>query len=158
MNYVLGEIYTSEKRGSDETGDGSEQKPFKTIIQAMRKAGKEPFPKIYVDGKEQGVLYEAAAKSQIKKVQKIWVREGFKNAEKSKREDEDAEKRAKNLEAAKKIKLVEDKNLTPAVSIKIRDCLLFRDKRVKIYGWVHRLRRQGNILNRCNQFLIIEMS
>lgn len=47
-------IYTSEKRGSDETGDGSEQKPFKTVLQALRQAEKEPWPSIYVDAKEEG--------------------------------------------------------------------------------------------------------
>jgi len=46
-----GELYSSEKHGNDETGDGSSEKPFKTVLQAMRHAGKEPFPTIYVDGK-----------------------------------------------------------------------------------------------------------
>lgn len=108
----------------------------------MRKAGKEPFPKIYVDGKE-GVLYEPAAKSQIKKIQKIWVRECFKLEGKQKKEEEDSEKRAKNLEEAKKIILVEDKTLPTATRIYIRDSQSYHNKRVKIYGWVHRLRRQG---------------
>lgn len=56
MKYFLipAEIYTSEKRGSDETGDGTESKPFKTILQAMRSVGKEPFPAIFVDSKEDG--------------------------------------------------------------------------------------------------------
>lgn len=49
-----GEIYTSEKHGSDETGDGTADRPLKTAMQAMRKAGKEPFPTIYVDAKEEG--------------------------------------------------------------------------------------------------------
>lgn len=47
-------LYTSDKFGSDENGNGTEAKPFKTILQAMRKAGKEPFPTIYVDAKEEG--------------------------------------------------------------------------------------------------------
>jgi asparaginyl-tRNA synthetase len=47
-------LYTSDKNGSDESGDGSEAKPFRTILQAMRHAGKEPFPVIYVDAKEGG--------------------------------------------------------------------------------------------------------
>ena len=47
-------VYTSEKAGSDETGDGTEGKPFKTVLQAMRHAGREPFPVIFVDGKEEG--------------------------------------------------------------------------------------------------------
>lgn len=49
-----GELYTSEKHGSDETGDGTADRPLKTAMQAMRKAGKEPFPTIYVDAKEEG--------------------------------------------------------------------------------------------------------
>ena len=44
-------MYVSEK-GSDEDGDGSEAKPFKSVLQAMRSAGKEPFPLIYVDNKD----------------------------------------------------------------------------------------------------------
>lgn len=49
----LGELYTSEKCGSDETGDGTKEKPLKTILQAMRLASKEPFPTIFVDSKEE---------------------------------------------------------------------------------------------------------
>ena len=30
-------IYTSEKEGSDESGDGSVQKPFKTVMQVGRR-------------------------------------------------------------------------------------------------------------------------
>lgn len=53
-----GEIYTSEKNGSDEAGNGSQDKPFKTILQAMRHAGKEPFPQIFADGKsDDKVIY-----------------------------------------------------------------------------------------------------
>lgn len=51
-----GELYTSEKHGNDESGDGSESKPFKTILQAMKCAGKEPFPVIYVDSKTDGTV------------------------------------------------------------------------------------------------------
>lgn len=72
--WFSGEIYTSEKRGDDEAGDGSEGKPFKTILRAMRHAGKEPFPVIYVDAKDEAAgPFEPAAKSQLKKIQKIWV-------------------------------------------------------------------------------------
>lgn len=117
LNFLA--IYTSESRGSDETGDGSEGKPFKTILQAMRTAGSEPFPIIYVDGKEEGVKYDVAAKSQLKKIQKIWVRENYKSAEKSKKEEDDAEKRAKNLEEAKKYIITEDKSLPEAKKIRI---------------------------------------
>lgn len=52
--YILDELYTSEKYGNDASGDGTELKPFKTILQAMKHAGKEPFPIIYVDSKTEG--------------------------------------------------------------------------------------------------------
>lgn len=87
--------------------------------------------------------YEPAAKSQLKKIQKIWMREGYKGAEKSKKEEEDAVKRAKNLEEAKGILIKEDVSLPKAKLIKIVDGKENRGSRVKINGWVHRLRRQG---------------
>ncbi|XP_046679659.1 asparagine--tRNA ligase, cytoplasmic-like [Homalodisca vitripennis] len=142
----LGEIYTSEKTGCDETGDGTENKPFKTVLQAMRHAGKEPLPTIYVDAKEEGKKFEVVAKSQLKKVQKIWVRESYKSADKAKKEETDADNRLKNLEEAKKIKIEEDKSLPKAKLIKIFNGKEHRGSRVKIYGWVHRLRKQGKSL------------
>jgi len=143
-----GAIFTSEKKGSDESGDGSESKPFKTILQAMRHAGKEPFPTIYVDSKDPNAVeqFEVAAKSQLKKIQKLFVRESHKNAEKQQREADDAEKRQQNLEEARKVKITEDASLPVARKIRILEGTANRDSRVKVYGWVHRLRRQGKSL------------
>jgi len=33
--HQLDELYTSERDGSDECGDGTEQKPYKTILQVL---------------------------------------------------------------------------------------------------------------------------
>lgn len=109
----------------------------------MRHAGKEPFPVIYQDSREDGKKYEPASKTQLKKIQKIWVREQYKNEEKEKKLLEDEEKRLKNLEEAKAIVIEEDKSLSKAKQIKIKEALNHRDQRVKLLGWVHRLRRQG---------------
>ena len=57
-----------------------------------------------------------------------------------------AEEEARRLEEAKKIVLVEDASLPAAVQIKIREGKEHRGKRVKISGWVHRLRSQGKAL------------
>ncbi|KAJ3640976.1 hypothetical protein Zmor_027507 [Zophobas morio] len=138
-------IYTSEQHGNDETGLGTQDKPFKTILRAMRHAGKEPFPTIFVDGKE-GAKFEPASKTQLKKNNKIWVRESYKQVEANKREEEDAAKREKNLEEAKKVIISEDKSLAVAKRVKVCQGKEYRDQRVKIYGWVHRLRRQGKNL------------
>lgn len=142
---ISGELYTSEKRGNDETGDGSEKNPFKTILQAMKHAGKEPFPQIYVDSKDEKAesLFEPAAKSQLKKIQKIWQSKVQKAAKDSKREEEDAIKREQNMEDAKKIVIAEDPTWTAAKRIRINAGVENRGIRVKIDGWVHRLRRQG---------------
>ncbi|XP_046749259.1 asparagine--tRNA ligase, cytoplasmic [Diprion similis] len=139
-------IYTSEKAGSDETGDGTEGKPFKTILQAMRHAGKEPFPTIYQDAKTEGEKYEPAAKSQLKKITKIWMREQYKTADQQKKLVEDEENRSRNLDEAKSVIIVEDASLPVAKRVKIKDATANRDQRVKICGWVHRLRRQGKAL------------
>ncbi|PZC83613.1 hypothetical protein B5X24_HaOG207596 [Helicoverpa armigera] len=145
-NLSIGEIYTSDKNGSDETGDGTEAKPFKTIIQAMRHAGKEPFPTIYVDAKDDTKVYEVAAKSQLKKIHKIWVREGYKAADKAKAEEDGNEKRQQNLEEAKKVVIKEDPSLPKATIAKISEASEHRGSRICVRGWVHRLRRQGRAL------------
>lgn len=143
----LDAIYTSEKNGNDDTGNGTESSPFKTILQAMRHAGKEPFPTIYVDAKDDKPDdFEPAAKSQLKKIQKIWTREAHKNADKSKREEDDAKKREQNIEEARKIVIEEDPSWAVAKPIKIRDSIPSRGIRISVYGWVHRLRRQGKSL------------
>ncbi|CAL1546137.1 unnamed protein product [Lymnaea stagnalis] len=142
----LAELYTSEAKGSDATGDGTKEKPVKTVLQAMRLAGKEPFPVIYCDSKKEGEIYELVAKSQLKKVQKIWQREQYKKADADDSLQKDAERREKNLEDAKKITIANDPSLPKPVEIKLRDAVKTRDQRVQIFGWVHRLRRQGKNL------------
>lgn len=91
----------------------------------MRHAGKEPFPTIYVDSKDEQKQYDVAAKSQLKKIQKIWCRENYKTAEKAKVDEENIEKRQQNLEEAKKIVINEDPNLPKATTVKILDGKIF---------------------------------
>ncbi|KAI5722518.1 hypothetical protein M8J76_009535 [Diaphorina citri] len=136
-------VYTSEKYGSDEAGNGTESQPYKTVLHALKVKGLQAT--IYVDNKEEGAetKYQLIAKAQLKKVSKLVARDNAKSESKVKKEEEDAEKREKNLEEAKKIVLKEDPSLPPAVRIKIKDGEKYRDKRVTIFGWVHRLRRQG---------------
>ncbi|EDW72681.1 uncharacterized protein Dwil_GK17133 [Drosophila willistoni] len=138
-------LYTSEKRGNDQSGDGTQKKPLKTILQAMRSVG-EPFPTIFVDSTAPGQIFEPAAKSQLKKIQKIYARDGQKNVGKIQREAEDAVKRQQNLDEARKVKIQEDKKLPVAKRIRIREIGTHGGSRVKVFGWVHRLRRQGKAL------------
>ena len=100
-----------------------------------------------VVSKEEGQKWAPIAKAQLKKQVKMYqadVRKqaaGAKRAEEiAAREAQDAEAREKNLEAAKQIILQEDKSLPTAEQIKIRDGREYREKRIKVHGWVHRLR------------------
>ncbi|CAG0891356.1 unnamed protein product [Cyprideis torosa] len=138
-------VYYSENTGNDDTGDGTSDKPFRTLLKAMLHVGKEPFPVFMSDGKEEG-SWEVVSASQFKKVKKQFVREQHKNAERLAKEAEDAERRLKNLELAKQVKIEEDLTLPPAEKLKIRELKNWRDKRIKVYGWVHRIRRQGKAL------------
>merc|ERR1712223_941665 len=140
-------LYTSESRGSDENGEGTYKVPYKTILQAMRRHDREPFPVIYQDPKpdsemaKSGQLYDVVAKAQLKKMTKLWQQEQRKAAEKAKKDAEAAEAQAKRAEEAKKITIEEDKSLPEAQRIRISQGEKHRNQRVKVYGWVHRLRR-----------------
>ncbi|XP_026685868.1 probable asparagine--tRNA ligase, cytoplasmic [Diaphorina citri] len=45
-------VYTSEKYGSDEAGNGTESQPYKTVLHALKVKGLQAT--IYVDTKEEG--------------------------------------------------------------------------------------------------------
>jgi len=145
-------VYTSEQRGSDEAGEGTYRVPFKSVMKAMKHAGKEPFPQIFVDPKpdseaaKSGAKYEPIAKAQLKKMTKLWQQEVRKVEAREKKEREDSEATLKRAEEAKSIVIKQDPSLPQAVSLKIRDCEKNRGTRVLLCGWVHRLRTQGKSL------------
>jgi len=140
-------VYVSEKLGNDEAGDGNKKSPFKTVLAAMRSCG-EPFPQFMVDSKDENDSggYQLIAKAQLKKMTKLYAQEKRKLEEKKKRDAEQEIERAANLEAAKNIVIEQDMTLPAPTTIKIRDGASHREKRVKINGWVHRLRTQGKNL------------
>ncbi|XP_039400746.1 asparagine--tRNA ligase, cytoplasmic isoform X1 [Mauremys reevesii] len=142
----LGEMYVSEREGCDSTGDGTEKKPFKTALKALMTAGKEPFPTIYVDSQKENERWDVISKSQMKNVKKTWHREQMKHEAREKKEAEDGLRREKNLEEAKKITIKNDPSLPEPKCVKIRALEEHRGQRVKVFGWVHRLRRQGKNL------------
>uniref|UniRef100_A0A3Q4G5B3 Asparagine--tRNA ligase, cytoplasmic n=1 Tax=Neolamprologus brichardi TaxID=32507 RepID=A0A3Q4G5B3_NEOBR len=139
---VIGELYVSDKCGSDQDGDGTEQKPFKTPLKALLFAGKEPFPTIFVESQKEGERWAVISKTQMKNAKKAFNREQIKNDAKEKKEAEDNERREKNLEEAKKIVIKNDPSLPEAEAVKIHRLQEKRGQRVKVFGWVHRLRRQ----------------
>lgn len=49
-------VFSSEKHGCDESGNGTEEKPFKTIFQALKSVKLEPTPIVMVDGKDENCV------------------------------------------------------------------------------------------------------
>ncbi|XP_077202997.1 asparagine--tRNA ligase, cytoplasmic isoform X2 [Paroedura picta] len=143
---AVGEMYVSDREGCDATGDGTQEKPFKTALKALLGVGKEPFPTIYVDSSKENERWAVISKTQLKNVRKQWQRELSKTEAREKKEAEDALRREKNLEEAKKIVIEKDPSLPEPACVKIRDLEAHRGERVKVFGWVHRLRRQGKNL------------
>jgi len=82
---LTGAIYTSEKTGSDETGDGSEAKPFKTVARGI-KGLTEPYPHILVDGKDESKgKFELVSKTAIKNAKKVVEIEAKKRGEENRK-------------------------------------------------------------------------
>ncbi|XP_004601765.1 asparagine--tRNA ligase, cytoplasmic isoform X1 [Sorex araneus] len=143
---VLAELYVSDREGNDATGDGTKEKPFKTGLKALMTVGKEPFPTIYVDSQKENERWDIISKSQMKNIKKLWHREQMKSESREKKEAEDNLRREKNLEEAKKITIKNDPSLPEPTCVKIHSLEGYRGQRVKVFGWVHRLRRQGKNL------------
>ncbi|GAV07557.1 hypothetical protein RvY_17380 [Ramazzottius varieornatus] len=146
----LATLYVSEKTGSDENGDGSEAKPFKTTLRALRQNDKEESLKILVEAADSGDAskqrWQPISEAGMKKAKKLHQQEVKRNEKAAEREKEDAERREKNLEEARAIVIQQDASLPQPKTIKIRSAKESRDVRVKVFGWVHRLRRQGRVL------------
>ncbi|KAI2651666.1 Asparagine--tRNA ligase, cytoplasmic [Labeo rohita] len=128
------ELYVSETQGSDEDGNGSEQKPFKTPLKALMFVGKEPFPVIYVDSQKEGERWAVISKTQMKNAKKLFSSKQMKSESKDKKEAEDAERREKNLEEAKKIIIENDASLPEPKTVKIDKLESLREQRVKVFG------------------------
>ncbi|KAG5441578.1 Asparagine--tRNA ligase, cytoplasmic [Clonorchis sinensis] len=137
------EVYTSEKHGSDKTGDGSEESPFKTVLRALNhlKGVVEATTRIWVDGTGDE-RWDRVSKTKLKKTTKQYLNE------KKKAEKEEAAKFAAEVSQAEAagIQLILDPSLPTPTQCKIRDLSKLVGQRAKVYGWVHRIRRLGRTL------------
>ncbi|CDK25482.1 unnamed protein product [Kuraishia capsulata CBS 1993] len=142
----MSELYVKESTGVDSQEiTGSKEQPFKTPAFALYVS---PEAKLFVFKPEEDSYQEISA-SALKKAKK--GAEGLKKkAEKEKIAEEqkakkDAEETAKRLEAMK-ISIVEDKTLPKAEKIKVKSVTDSIGKRVKLQGWIHRLRSQKGLV------------
>ena len=133
--------------GSDEAGNGEEHNPFKTLRKAVMSMQEED--SILIFSKEKVPCWEKVSKTAIKNQRKIMAAEEKKHQSAQIRMEKDIQSReydANKLEESKKIVLEMDPSLSMAKTIKIRQGFQHRGSRVKVQGWVDRIRFQGKNL------------
>ncbi|GAA5983912.1 hypothetical protein JCM11641_006419 [Rhodosporidiobolus odoratus] len=146
-------VYVDEATGDDSTADGTQAKPYKSVSSAFI-AHLSELPTVLVrqpppEGKSEGewLPMTASAKKKAAKLLSTHKSKLVKEEERKKREEaEGAKKREaelKKLEEAKAIVLEEPKEASE--KIKIGEAEGKRGTRVRVNGWVHRLRQQGGM-------------
>jgi len=169
---MVTQIYVEETTGSDTTGDGTVEKPYQTAAYAIfthrssaplliliRPKLDDEYAEISPSGLRKAKKNAEGLHKKAKKVEELKLKqEQEKGAE--------AERLQTKLEESKKIILSEDPELPkatkvssstpsvtgylPSIQAKIANLALLRSKRVRVSGWVHRLRDQKGII-----FLVI---
>lgn len=93
--------------------------------------------------------YKPVAKAALKKAtnaHSAYLKKEAKKVELAAKEAEQKAGRDAQLEAAKSVIIVEDASRPAAKKIKIRDTTAYRNTRVAVSGWVHRVRHQKNMI------------
>ncbi|KAF9477897.1 asparaginyl-tRNA synthetase [Pholiota conissans] len=141
-------FYVDETAGSDETGQGTQAAPYQSLALAVYNHGESAAFQIR---KAPDAAYDEPTQSALKKAKKNagGIEKKKKKQEElaereAKEKSEEKERREKLLEDSKKIVLVEDASLPKAT--KIANLTDLRSKRVRVFGWVHRLRVQKDII------------
>ncbi|KAI0300466.1 asparaginyl-tRNA synthetase [Multifurca ochricompacta] len=134
----MASVYVDEAAGSDLTGVGSLDVPYQSIAHAL-----------FLHGQTITVRYEEPTQSALKKAKK-----GADGLEKKRRkaeelaareaqaQSEDLEKRERLLQASKEISC----SLVDSSQGKVLNLEPLRGQRIRIFGWVHRLRSQKDII------------
>lgn len=132
------EYYVSEKRGDDVIGDGSAETPFKTLRRLFQTLRTDDVmgENIYVDG---------SGEESWMRVPHSRLKKAYKNYRLSLNK---AGNRTSTVapSTANAVNITEDLSLPTAIRAKIRDLGKFVGKRVQVFGWVHRIRRQSKQL------------
>ncbi|KAF8589480.1 asparaginyl-tRNA synthetase [Ramaria rubella] len=144
-------IYVDESAGADIAENGTIDNPYQTAAFAI----------FANESKSLIILVRSKLDDDYLEISPSALKKARKNAEglskKAKKAEEqrfkkaqeqglEVEKLQKKLEESKKIVLKEDLTLPEAIKIKIGNLAAFRTRRVRVSGWVHRLRDQKGII------------
>lgn len=157
-------VYVDESgSGSDEKGDGSKSAPYATILQALLACGQDSAVYVKKALAEQETAgadepevkknavdddgYAPASTSGLKKAKKL-----YEQALKKKKKQEEQAFKDKEAEGGDEKKLQESKSIElekpkgDYQKIKIARGIQNREKKVRVQGWVHRLRSQKGLM------------
>ncbi|KAJ2700781.1 asparagine--tRNA ligase [Coemansia sp. IMI 203386] len=147
-------IFVDEATGSDDAGCGNKDKPFKSAASAVGHIASQPEAaqeslKIVIKkaGDEKYSYITPSALKKAKNAYELALKKAKKQAEREARDKEEREAKLaeeqRKLEESKKVVLTQDPSLPKPKTIQIRDAKENRNVRVKVNGWVSRLRVQG---------------
>ncbi|KAI9568811.1 asparaginyl-tRNA synthetase [Boletus coccyginus] len=143
-------VYIDQAIGVDAPGNGTVDHPYQTLAYAIFTT-----PSVEVDNtvfqirKSADAEYDAPTQSATKKAKKDaqgLEKKRLKADAEEKEARERQERRQKRLEESRKVVLVEDASLPTPTKSKIVNLERSRDQRVRVSGWVHRLRDQQEIM------------
>ncbi|KAL6305083.1 asparaginyl-tRNA synthetase [Sparassis latifolia] len=138
-------IHVDESAGSDESGKGTPELPYQTLAFAIFTHGASPI----LSRKDPSGTYEEPTQSALKKAKKgaDGLEKKRERAEREAKEKaEERQRRERVLEESKKVVLTEDSSLPAATKAKIGNLTPLRSKRIRVSGWVHRLRVQKDLI------------
>jgi len=141
--------------GSDTTGRGTKESPYATVLGAYI-GSESPSVTVLVckapSGDDPSPEYQPATASSVKKAKKGYEQHVKKQAraeEVSKKQEEaeaaKSQAELQKLQDAKAIVLAEPEGAAKAKKIKLKHTKENRGQRVRMMGWVHRLRQQGGL-------------
>ncbi|CCG84773.1 protein of unknown function [Taphrina deformans PYCC 5710] len=142
--------FVDEVSGSDITGTGSKISPYKSSVRVLEAHGNQA--SIYIR-KTQEHEYTKITPTAMKKALKgleVTLKKKAKSEELARAQasaDESLrQQNAAKLEESRLVRLEQDETLPASNKIKIRAASSSRDVRVRVSGWVHRLRSQKGLI------------
>ncbi|CEP61760.1 asparagine--tRNA ligase DED81 LALA0_S03e10352g [Lachancea lanzarotensis] len=144
-------FYIDESVGVDDVSvSGSEQQPFKSAAYALftaRESSEEPKLLVFKRDPENGDGFVEISASALKKARKGsegLVKKQAKQIEQERRKQEQEEKEAARKLEALNIRIEQDTSLPEARKYKVAKTYEAAGERVKVSGWIHRLRSGKN--------------
>lgn len=147
-------LYIKESTGVDElTAAGTKEQPFKTaafaLFAAQQNNTEAAEPKLFIFKEEEDNDFLEISASALKKARKGCdglKKKAIKQKEQAAKQEQQAADNAAKQMAALQITIEEDKSLPVAKKFKIQDSYKHVGERVKVSGWIHRLRSNKKVV------------